>query len=278
MKLHLPVDHVSDTAYLVALLRSYESERPDAKFRDPFAALLAEPKTAVLESKLSWKESGTWLMTARTHLLDRHIERLARQGSVQAVVNLAAGLDTRAYRLSLPENLAWIEADFPELLDYKKARLSHQLPKCSLQNVGIDLGDDEERHQFFARLAQRQGKVLVLTEGLLPYLPEESVITLAAELRNLPSASYWLMDVATPALIRSFHDQMPNSEPSQGVAFKFGPAEGPAYFERLGWRIEAFDSFVDHSECLERPVPSVLRGSPGALNLSGIALLSKRSS
>jgi len=36
------------------------------------------------------------------------------------VLNLAAGLDTRPYRLNLPPDFAWVEADLPELLAEKE--------------------------------------------------------------------------------------------------------------------------------------------------------------
>src|SRR4051812_5156629 len=110
--IRLPVEHVSDTAYLVALCRAMETDQPDARFRDPFAGRLAQPKAEWLTERIPALEEGRWLMTVRTCLIDRHLQALIRNG-VDTVVNFAAGLDTRPYRLALPEELRWVEVDFP---------------------------------------------------------------------------------------------------------------------------------------------------------------------
>ena len=45
------------------------------------------------------------------------------------VVNLAAGLDTRPYRMDLPSSLLWVEVDLPDLLDYKEGVLKSESPR-----------------------------------------------------------------------------------------------------------------------------------------------------
>src|SRR5207253_2638307 len=98
------------------------------------------------------------------------------------VLNLAAGLDARPYRLELPASLQWIEVDLPEILAYKEEILTKEKPTCALERVRLDLADSDARRTFFAALNRRAKKVLVLTEGLLIYLSEEEVAALARDL------------------------------------------------------------------------------------------------
>lgn len=278
----LPVEHVSDTAYLVALCRAEESARPDAKFNDPYAAILAEPKAAELHKRLPTMREFDWLMTARTCLIDRHIQNLVA-GGVDTVVNLAAGLDTRPYRLDLPADLRWVEADFPEITAYKTARLQEQKPKCRLERAMIDLSDEATRRAFLSRLDRDAKQTLIITEGLLMYLTQASVDGLAKDLSEMPSARWWIMDYQPPAFFSWTTDRMKVDEVApeieRKVRFDFMTEEGTRYFERFGWRTIAFDSFEAGSRAFGREVPAEWLPTEGAsraaFEQSGIALLAR---
>ena len=129
------ITHVSDTAHWVAYYRALESERPDALFRDRHARELAGPKgRAIAESMSSMRGSaGAWPMVVRTKLMDDAIERAVREGEVDTVLNLAAGLDARPYRLALPLSLRWIEVDLPPMIEYKRTILGRDSPVCALE-------------------------------------------------------------------------------------------------------------------------------------------------
>src|SRR5471030_1487348 len=112
--------NISDTARWVATYRADESERPDAVFKDPFARRLAGDLGAQIVAQI--RKGGTdhsWALVARTYALDRFVVEQVAQG-VDMVVNLAAGLDTRPYRMNLPASLKWVEVDLPGILDYKR--------------------------------------------------------------------------------------------------------------------------------------------------------------
>lgn len=98
------------------------------------------------------------------------------------VLNLGAGLDTRPYRLPLPEKLIWIEADAPKLIADKKTVLSGESPRCRLEHVGLDLSEVDARRSLLLSISQRAQRVLVLTEGVIGYLSNSSVAGLANEL------------------------------------------------------------------------------------------------
>ncbi len=66
------------------------------------------------------------------------------------VLNLAAGLDTRPYRMALPQSLQWIEVDLPDLLDYKEDLLKGERPNCALERMRLDLSDRVSRQELFS--------------------------------------------------------------------------------------------------------------------------------
>src|SRR5262245_46139995 len=107
------VRNVSDTARWVATYRARETERPDALFRDPFARRLADERGERIAAATPNVAGSDWPFIVRTVLFDRLIADEVARG-VDAVVNLAAGLDARPYRMALPASLQWIEIDLPE--------------------------------------------------------------------------------------------------------------------------------------------------------------------
>src|ERR1700736_3108879 len=109
------VRDISDTALWVAHYRAQESDRPDAQFRDPYARALAGERGAKIAKAQTFGDRNAWSFMARTVLFDRFITDGVR-GGADLVVNLAAGLDTRPYRMDLPRTLRWVEIDLPGIL------------------------------------------------------------------------------------------------------------------------------------------------------------------
>ena len=159
---------ISDTARWVAVYRARETDRPDAVFRDPFARALAGERGEKIAQALAVDEIA-WSFIARTYLVDRFVTRLVEHG-VDLVVNLAAGLDTRPYRMTLPASLRWVEIDLPDILDYKEEILAGATPACALERVRLDLSNVDARRGVFDRLGRGSRMALILSEGLLIYL------------------------------------------------------------------------------------------------------------
>lgn len=228
------IQNVSDTALWVAFYRAMESERPDALFRDPYARRLAGEQGEKIVRHMKGGKGSAWAMIVRTSLLDEMIGRAIARDGVDLVINLAAGLDTRPYRLPLPPALRWVEVDLAPLLDYKESILAGEKPVCDLERVRLDLTDGAGRRALFARLGAAAKKVLVITEGLLVYLPEAEVASLAADLHTPPSFHDWLLDLASPWLLqylkRTWSKQLANAP------FLFGPAAGVEFFRPHGWQ------------------------------------------
>ena len=109
------VENISDTARWVAIFRAEESERPDAVFHDPFARSLAGEKGEQIANAIEFSRKNSWSFVARTYLIDEFVIQHVEQG-YDMIVNLAAGLDARAYRMQLPKNLR----DIHGILDLAK--------------------------------------------------------------------------------------------------------------------------------------------------------------
>jgi len=72
------------------------------------------------------------------------------------VINLAAGLDARPYRMNLPATLTWVEIDLPGIIEYKEEILANEKPVCGLERIKLNLADESERAWFWLSLDKRR--------------------------------------------------------------------------------------------------------------------------
>src|SRR6476620_815035 len=158
-----PIRNVSDTALWVATYRAMETERADALFHDPYARRLGGARGQAIVEALPDGSQTSWPLVVRTSVMDDIVLRLVR-GGAKTVLNLAAGLDARPYRLDLPADLRWLHVDMPEMLGYFRERMAGETPRCQLEFIAADLRDAQTRRDVFAHAAT-QGPVLVITEG-----------------------------------------------------------------------------------------------------------------
>ncbi len=162
---NLTVRGISDTARWVAYFRAQETQRPDALFRDPYAERLAGEHGFQIANTLPDGNKHEWAWVARTYLFDQFLSRAIQDGA-DLVVNLAAGLDARPYRMNLPATLEWVEVDLPDIVSYKEEILKDEAPRCRLERISLDLSDLLGRRKLFAELDTRATKVVVASEGL----------------------------------------------------------------------------------------------------------------
>ncbi len=177
---------ISDTARWVAVYRALESERPDAAFRDPFARRLAGERGEQIAASMTFASRNSWPFVARTWLIDQFVAEQVRRG-VDMVVNLAAGLDARPYRMELPPSLSWIEVDLPEILAHKEEVLRDEKPNCAVARVRLDLSNVAARRELFSTLGGRARRAAIVAEGLLVYLADDDVASLARDLSACPT-------------------------------------------------------------------------------------------
>lgn len=251
------VRNVSDTARWAAYFRAQETARPDALFCDPFADRLCGQHGVDIANTLPDGNKHAWAWVTRTYLFDYFIHQELEQG-VDLVLNLAAGLDARPYRMKLPAALQWIEVDLPEILAYKEEVLANEKTTCALERVRLNLADGDARRQLFAALNRRARKLLVLTEGLLVYLSEEEVAQLALDLASGASFQRWIMDFGSPGLLKMMQRTTGKYLSKVGAPFKFAPAEGPAFFGPYGWEPMEVKAILQTAAKFKRP-PFFLR-------------------
>jgi methyltransferase (TIGR00027 family) len=247
------ISNVSDTARWMAAYRAAESARRDALFNDPLAERLAgERGRAIAAAAPRLTRNGWWWVT-RTKLIDDLVAQSVQHGC-DRVLNLAAGFDTRPYRLDLPAGTEWIEADLPEIINEKQRLLTGETARCRLSRVAVDLADTPSRSAFLADATSGAPDALVITEGLLLYLTEQQVRALADDLHRTEIAA-WITDLIAPAAVRRMMRQMPSLD---NAPMRFEPTEGVAFFERLGWTVGAIHSILKQARRWKR-LPTVLR-------------------
>jgi len=245
------VRNISDTALWVAHYRATETERPDAIFKDPFARALAGERGRQIAKAQKFGDQNAWSFMARTVLFDRFVTEAIRAGA-DTIVNLAAGLDTRPYRMELPKALRWIEVDLPDILDYKKQIIGDAVPVCSLEQVRQDLSDVPARRTLFARIGAASSRTAVMTEGLLIYLDTLEVQSLARDLAAIPSFQAWIIDLVSPGLMKMMMQRGGDMVTAAGAPVKFAPPEGPDFIEPLGWRPKEVGSLLKTAGRLKR--------------------------
>lgn len=246
------VEHVSDTARWTAYYRALESERRDALFRDPFAALLAGERGREIYLAQDSAQRHEWAWITRTVLFDRIIKDSVADG-VDMVVNLAAGLDARPYFMTLPATLQWVEVDMAGILGEKERLLDGHKPVCALERVRLDLADGEARRSLFASLAGRGRKALVLSEGLLPYLSEDDVGALARELAAQPAFVRWALDLMSPRLLAMVKKAVDPMFGAQATRLNFAPSDGPHFFTRFGWKVRVYSTLHEAAKLKRLP-------------------------
>jgi methyltransferase (TIGR00027 family) len=275
------ITNISDTARWVAVYRAWESARADALFLDPFADRLAGPRGRAIATMMPRQARSGWPLVVRTKLIDDLVLACVAEGC-GCVANLAAGFDTRPYRLALPATLQWIEADLPAMIEEKQRLLAGAQPLCRLSREAVDLTDAAARGAFLDQLQAQPIKVLVITEGLLIYLEEAVVRALATDLAARSQLHWWILDLAGPGLLRMMQRRMGSQLAL--APMKFAPPSGVGFFESYGWRAPDIHSLFRAAARLRRlppllwplamfPDPDPRR--PGAARWSAVVRLSR---
>jgi len=229
------IRNISDTARWVAVYRATEAERPDALFRDPLASRLAGDRGRDIAASMprSWRRNP-WPLVMRTKAVDDLVMDAIGEGA-DRVVNLAAGLDARPYRLPLSAALTWVEADLPGMIEEKERALRHETPRCVLIREGVDLADPTSRAAFLDRAVEGARNVVVITEGLLLYLDDATVRDLAADLLARAPIRTWVLDLTSPAILKMLRKRLATLL-SADAEMRFAPDNGVAFFAPLGWK------------------------------------------
>jgi methyltransferase (TIGR00027 family) len=175
---------VGATATMVAAARALATEDTDPIINDPFAAPLVRAVgidffTRVVDGDVELNDAGelqteTDSLAVRTKFFDDFFTGAAATGIRQSVI-LAAGLDSRAYRLDWPAGSVVYEVDQPQVVTFKTETMASlgAEPTAQRRTVSIDLRDDWPtalRESGFDATKPSAWSA----EGLLMYLPPEA--------------------------------------------------------------------------------------------------------
>ncbi len=247
------ISHVSDTALMVAACRALESESPDGFVHDPFAARLAGERGMAMLQALPQPEMMRFGIGVRSHFIDELLLEALASEKIATVLSLGSGLDTRPWRLELPADLRWIEVDFVEMLDYKNARMSSEAPRCRREFITADLNDAAQRGMLYAAVGA--GPALMITEGLLMYLPAATVEALAAEAWQTSGIAHWMSEITTTTFLKAIGMNMPQSVREVQAPDCLNGEQILETIRRQGWRTAVRRSyFTDMAFAMERAV------------------------
>jgi methyltransferase (TIGR00027 family) len=252
----------------MALMRAQETDRPDRLFADPYAkAFLAEAPEVFAEESEPVADDEVALCAVfgfhaviRTRFFDEYLLAAAAAGCRQVVL-LAAGLDTRAYRLPWPSGVRVFELDLPDVLTFKDRVLARQaaVPQCRHTLVPVDLREDWPSPLTRAGFDVTQHTAW-LAEGLLIYLSADEAAQLLATIGTLSAPgsrlSFEHERMADTALLTQ---AIPAMEQYTSL-WKGGLGEaGPDWLSHHGWVVETLDR-ATLAASYGRPVPDETHG------------------
>lgn len=235
-------DAVAKTSLLTAAIRAEETNRSENEgrlFTDPFAEALAGSEGFSILEQVSAELGEQPGIVLRTRYFDDQVMQGLAQG-IRQIVLLAAGMDTRAYRLSFPDGTQVFELDRPEVLSYKQEKLGDALSQCIRHTVGVDLREEWQSKLVQAGMNPSE-RTLWLVEGLLVYLDEASVLTLFEKVDSLSvSNSILLFDVLGRSLLDApFMAKQLHFLEKLGAPWRFGVDEPEKFMEQFGWKAVA---------------------------------------
>jgi methyltransferase (TIGR00027 family) len=267
---------VGSTALFVATARALEAQKPDPLVIDPFAEVFCRAvggnAAAVLDGKLpehqlktpDWGEHFVNFQGARTKYFDTYFGQAADAG-VRQIVILAAGLDSRAYRLPWPDRTTIFELDRPQVLDFKREVLTEQgaKPNAERREVAIDLREDWPQALRDSGFDAAKPSAWI-AEGLLIYLPAAAEEQLFTGIDALAApASHVAVEDGAPMASDDFaaaveEERAAVADGDQRVFFQlvYNERHAPAdqWFGEHGWTPVA-TPLADYLRELRRPVP-----------------------
>jgi len=218
---------------------------------------------------------------ARTYLFDQFLSREIQAGA-DLVVNLAAGLDARPYRMEVPSGFQWFEVDLPEIIGYKEEVLQNEEPRCHLRRISLDLAESTKRGEFFSEVNALGKNAVVMSEGLLIYFSSEEVSSLAKDIAAREHLCTWIIDLTSPGQLRLMQRSTGKQLSEANAAFKFAPQEGAHFFASYGWQPADVQGLLKTAARLGRAPTELLSLLPEPKEISGnypwtgVCLLKKR--
>jgi methyltransferase (TIGR00027 family) len=222
-------------------MRAREHARADRLFEEPLAALLAGLEgPQIMRGFEGEVQRGVEdpALAVRTRFLDDQMHHAAEADDIRQFVLVAAGMDTRAFRMAWREETVFYELDRAALLRLKQSLLDDAGTAClyARRTVGVDLTRDWMSPLLAAGF--KPGRPTAwLVEGLLYFLTAQQRDALLAEITHLSTTgSVLLADYVSQTSLdspgmRAWLVKMADS----GHAWQSGCDEPEVLLGRLGW-------------------------------------------
>lgn len=260
-------DSLLSTACWIAAVRARESERADRLLNDPWAATLAGEEGPVWRLRATGgKDENEVGLAIRTRFFDDFLLTATGGHAVRQIVIVAAGMDTRAFRLSWPPQTHLFELDLPQMFERKEPLLAGAgaVSACQRHIVLVDLSDAS-----WVDALQRAGfdstqPVVWLLEGLLFYLPAAVVTSLFEKITALSIQGSRLgCELKNTAMLtspqtRSWIELLAR----EGAAWISSIDEPEAFLAKRGWRATVVEPGEDGANFGRWPFPTVPRSVP----------------
>lgn len=268
---------VGSTALFVATARALEAQKPDPLAVDPYAEVFCRAVggrwAAVLDGDApdhdlltaDFGEPFVNFQGARTRYFDEYFRRAAAAG-VRQVVILAAGLDSRAYRLDWPAATTIFELDRPQVLDFKREVLTDRdaQPRALRREIAVDLREDWPQALRDSGFDPAMPSAWI-AEGLLIYLSAAAQEQLFTGIDGLAGhGSHAAIEDGAPLEQREFEAKREEERAAMAAGEEQRPFYQLVYNERCAPATEWFGtrgwdasgvSLADYLRQLGRPVP-----------------------
>jgi len=182
----------SSTGYGPAVMRAMENLLPEDKrlFEDPysekllspfyklFVIIMRPPKiwNFLMNMREKWTPGVVGGILCRTRYIDDVLNNAIKEG-VETVVNLGAGMDTRAFRIPGIENIQYFELDLPEVLKVKRAYTTKKIGELpsNVSLVPIDFNTQDLGEELKKAGYALSSETFFIWEGVTQYISKEAV-------------------------------------------------------------------------------------------------------
>ncbi|MEV7805612.1 SAM-dependent methyltransferase [Microbispora sp. NPDC088329] len=234
---------VKETSFITAAIRAMENDRADPYVVDPYAALLVTPRSKTMADEALAAGGTIGSVIVRARFGDIALARAIDEGIAQ-VVCLAAGGDTRAWRLGLPSHVRFFEVDLPGQLEAKEKLLAPVEDRLTCRRVclGEDLRQETWPRRLVASGYDPGSPAVWIIEGLLPYLRLDHFTGLIANVTKMSSrGSILLIDAPHADFYRDpANERFLTFMKSRGSAFQLGLEDFGGFLREHGWQAEAY--------------------------------------
>ena len=195
----IQIQGVSETMLQTLHARAAYSKQKNAKFHDDKAVEIVSR----MDYDFSFAGDDALMsngVIARTVLLDRMVGDFIRKNPNATVINIACGMDTRAYRLKIGSTVRWYNIDLPETIEVRRRFLEENGHISMIAKSAMD-------EKWADEIEEPKGRVLVIIEGLVMYLSEQDVKQILSIISRRFERAEVIMEVMNPWVVKNVKEK-----------------------------------------------------------------------